>query len=74
VCQLHDKLHHTGDRDSRSPARASEGDREEAASARYGDIVGVSDEAIVSTDIIHDPRASIIDCTLTPVVDSDLVK
>ncbi|MGH7388229.1 MAG: type I glyceraldehyde-3-phosphate dehydrogenase [Candidatus Rokuibacteriota bacterium] len=48
--------------------------REEAASARYRDIVGVSDEAIVSTDIIHDPRASIIDCTLTQVVDGDLVK
>jgi glyceraldehyde 3-phosphate dehydrogenase len=48
--------------------------RAEAASARYRDIVGVSDEAIVSTDIIHDPRASIIDCTLTQVVDGDLVK
>ena len=48
--------------------------RDEAGSARYRDIVGVSDEAIVSTDIIHDPRASIIDCTLTQVVDGDLVK
>jgi len=48
--------------------------REEAESARYRDIVGVSDEAIVSTDIIQDPRASIIDCTLTQVVDGDLVK
>jgi len=48
--------------------------REEAESARYRDIVGVSDEAIVSTDIIQDPRASIIDCTLTHVVDGDLVK
>jgi glyceraldehyde 3-phosphate dehydrogenase len=28
VRQLHDKLHHTGDRDSRSPARASEGDHD----------------------------------------------
>jgi glyceraldehyde 3-phosphate dehydrogenase len=36
--------------------------------------VGVSDEAIVSTDIVQDPRASIIDCTLTQVVDGDLVK
>ena len=43
--------------------------REEAASARYREIVGVSDEAIVSTDIVQDPRASIIDCTLTQVVD-----
>src|SRR2546426_9060 len=48
--------------------------REEAGSARYRDIVGVSEEAIVSTDIIQDPRASIIDCTLTQVVDGDLVK
>jgi glyceraldehyde 3-phosphate dehydrogenase len=48
--------------------------REEAESARYRDIVGVSEEAIVSTDIIQDPRASIIDCTLTQVVDGDLVK
>ena len=48
--------------------------REEARNARYRDIVGVSDEAIVSTDIIQDARASIIDCTLTQVVDGDLVK
>jgi glyceraldehyde 3-phosphate dehydrogenase len=48
--------------------------REEAGSPRYRDIVGVSDEAIVSTDIIQDSRASIIDSTLTHVVDGDLVK
>ena len=48
--------------------------REEAGSARYRDVLGVSDEAIVSTDIVQDPRASIIDCTLTQVVDGDLVK
>ena len=48
--------------------------REEARSDRYRDIVGTSDEALVSTDIIRDPRASIIDCTLTQVVDGDLVK
>ena len=48
--------------------------REEAENPLYRDIVGVSDEAIVSTDIIQDPRASIIDCTLTEVVDDDLVK
>jgi len=47
---------------------------EEAGTARYHDIVGVSDEAIVSTDVIQDPRASIIDCTLTQVTDGDLVK
>jgi glyceraldehyde 3-phosphate dehydrogenase len=48
--------------------------REEARSDRYRDIVGTSDEALVSTDIIRDPRASISDCTLTQVVDGDLVK
>jgi glyceraldehyde 3-phosphate dehydrogenase len=48
--------------------------REEALSARYRDIIGVSEEAIVSTDIVQDPRAAIIDCTLTQVVDGDLVK
>ena len=48
--------------------------REETRADRYRDIVGVSEEAIVSTDIIRDPRASIIDCTLTQVVDGDLVK
>ena len=48
--------------------------REEARSERYRDIVGTSDEALASSDIIRDPRASIIDCTLTQVVDGDLVK
>jgi glyceraldehyde 3-phosphate dehydrogenase len=48
--------------------------REEASSSRYRGIVGVSDEALVSADIIQDPRASIIDCSLTQVVDGDLVK
>jgi glyceraldehyde 3-phosphate dehydrogenase len=48
--------------------------REETRADRYRDIVGVSEEPIVSTDIIRDPRASIVDCTLTQVVDGDLVK
>ena len=48
--------------------------REEASSSRYRGIVGVSDEALVSADIIQDPRASIIDGSLTQVVDGDLVK
>jgi glyceraldehyde 3-phosphate dehydrogenase len=48
--------------------------REEARSDRYRDIVGTSAEALVSTDITRDPRASIIDCTLTYVVDGDLVR
>jgi glyceraldehyde 3-phosphate dehydrogenase len=48
--------------------------REEAASDRYRDVLGVSDEPLVSTDIIGDPRASVIDSGLTRVVDGTLVK
>ena len=47
---------------------------EEAASDRYRDIVGVTEDPIVSSDIIKDPRASIIDLGMTRVVDGDLVK
>jgi len=36
--------------------------------------LGVSAEQIVSSDIIKDPRASIIDLSMTQVVDGDLVK
>ena len=48
--------------------------REEAQSDRYQDILGVSADQIVSSDIIADPRASIVDLTMTQVVDGDLVK
>jgi glyceraldehyde 3-phosphate dehydrogenase len=37
-------------------------------------VLGVSDEPLVSSDIIQDPRASIIDLELTQVIDGDLVK
>ena len=47
---------------------------EEASSDRYRGIVGVTDDPIVSSDIIKDPRASIIDLGMTRVVDGDLVK
>jgi glyceraldehyde 3-phosphate dehydrogenase len=47
---------------------------EEAASDRYRGIVGVTEDPIVSSDIIKDPRASIIDLGMTRVVDGDLVK
>jgi glyceraldehyde 3-phosphate dehydrogenase len=47
---------------------------EEAGSERYRDIVGVTDDPIVSSDIIKDPRASIIDLGMTRVVDGDLIK
>ncbi len=48
--------------------------REEAASDRYNGIMGVSDDHIVSSDVIQDPRASIVDLTMTQVVDGDLLK
>ncbi len=47
---------------------------EEAGSDRYCEIVGVTNDPIVSSDIIRDPRASIIDLGMTRVVDGDLVK
>ncbi len=48
--------------------------REEASSDRYKDVVAVSDEQLVSSDIIGDSHAAIIDATLTQVVEGDLVK
>ncbi len=48
--------------------------REEAESERYRGILGANEAQIVSSDIIKDPRASIVDLTMTQVVDGDLVK
>ena len=48
--------------------------QEEAASERYRDIIGLTEDPIVSGDIIKDPRASIIDLGMTHVVDGDLIK
>ncbi|MBC7235854.1 MAG: type I glyceraldehyde-3-phosphate dehydrogenase [Chloroflexi bacterium] len=48
--------------------------REEAESDRYKGIVGVTDDPWVSSDIVGDPRASVIDLEMTQVVDGDLVK
>ncbi len=47
---------------------------EEADSQRYRGIVGVTHDPIVSSDIVHDAHASIIDLGMTRVVDGDLVK
>jgi glyceraldehyde 3-phosphate dehydrogenase len=47
---------------------------EEAASDRYRGVIGVIDDPIVSSDIIKDPRASVIDLGMTRVVDGDLIK
>jgi glyceraldehyde 3-phosphate dehydrogenase len=48
--------------------------RQEAVSGRYEGILGVSEDPLVSADIIGDPRAAIIDLDLTRVVDGSLVK
>jgi glyceraldehyde 3-phosphate dehydrogenase len=48
--------------------------REEARTERYSGVLGVAEDPIVSSDIIMDPRASIVDLTRTMVVNGDLVK
>ncbi len=48
--------------------------RQEAATARYGGILGVAEDPLVSSDIVGDPRAAVIDLELTKVVDGTLVK
>jgi glyceraldehyde 3-phosphate dehydrogenase len=48
--------------------------REEASSPRYKNIIGVSEDPLVSSDIIKDPHASVVDLELVQVVDGNLVK
>jgi len=48
--------------------------RQEAATPRYEGILGVSEDPLVSSDIIGDPRAAVVDLELTMVVDGTLVK
>ncbi len=48
--------------------------REEAASERYRGIVEVSEDALVSSDIIGRPVAAVIALALTRVIDGDLLK
>jgi glyceraldehyde 3-phosphate dehydrogenase len=47
---------------------------EEAETPRYKGVLGVSRDPLVSSDIIGDPRASIVDLELTKVIDGDLLK
>jgi glyceraldehyde 3-phosphate dehydrogenase len=47
---------------------------EEAGTERYAGVLAVSRDPLVSSDIIGDPRASIVDLELTKVIDGDLVK
>lgn len=48
--------------------------RDEAGGDRYRDVLGVSDDPLVSSDIIADPRASVVDLNMTQVISGDLVK
>ncbi|MGH3477389.1 MAG: type I glyceraldehyde-3-phosphate dehydrogenase [Nocardioidaceae bacterium] len=48
--------------------------RQEAMTERYEGILGVSEDPLVSADIIGDPRAAIVDLDMTQVVDGTLVK
>jgi glyceraldehyde 3-phosphate dehydrogenase len=47
---------------------------QEAETKRYAGVLGVSRDPLVSSDIIGDSRASVVDLDLTRVVDGDLVK
>jgi len=47
---------------------------EEAETMRYAGVLGVSRDPLVSSDVIGDSRASIVDLELTRVVDGDLLK
>jgi glyceraldehyde 3-phosphate dehydrogenase len=57
-----------------SASQINDAFREEARSDRYDGILGVSEDPVVSSDIIQDPRASIVDLTMTQVVGGDLAK
>jgi glyceraldehyde 3-phosphate dehydrogenase len=45
-----------------------------AASPRWKGILGVTDEPVVSSDLIQTPFGSVVDLAMTRVVDGDLVK
>jgi glyceraldehyde 3-phosphate dehydrogenase len=47
---------------------------EEAGTPRYVGVLGVSRDPLVSSDVIADPRASIVDLELTKVIGGDLLK
>jgi glyceraldehyde 3-phosphate dehydrogenase len=57
-----------------TPEELNEAFRQEAATARYAGILGVSDDPLVSSDVVGDPRAAIVDLGQTKVVDGTLVK
>lgn len=48
--------------------------REESATDRYMGVVAVTEDELVSSDIVKNPHASIVDLAMTQVVDGDLLK
>jgi glyceraldehyde 3-phosphate dehydrogenase len=48
--------------------------REEAGTPKYEGVLGVTEDPIVSSDIIGDSHASLVDLGMTQVVDGNLVK
>lgn len=46
----------------------------EEAGSRYNSVLGASEDDLVSSDIIKDPRGSIVDLGMTMVVDGNLAK
>ncbi|MBN1687910.1 MAG: type I glyceraldehyde-3-phosphate dehydrogenase, partial [Candidatus Omnitrophica bacterium] len=48
--------------------------KEESESERFKGILGVTNDPYVSSDIIRDPHASVVDLGMTQVVDGNLVK
>jgi glyceraldehyde 3-phosphate dehydrogenase len=48
--------------------------KEESLTARYREVVAVTDEPLVSSDLIKSTYAAVVDLEMTRVVDGDLVK
>ncbi len=48
--------------------------REESETERYRGVLGVSDDPLVSSDVVGDGHGSLVDLTMTSVTDGDLVK
>jgi glyceraldehyde 3-phosphate dehydrogenase len=46
----------------------------EAANNGLKDILGYTEDPVVSSDLMHDPRSSIVDAQMTKVLDGNLVK
>ncbi|MFW6303776.1 MAG: type I glyceraldehyde-3-phosphate dehydrogenase [Candidatus Sumerlaeota bacterium] len=48
--------------------------RKESETDKYKNVLGVTNDPIVSSDIVRDPRGSLVDLGMTQVVDGDLIK